>query len=482
MISSLRSGQWPRELRRWLIVSICLGTLLLSIWAGMTPSFLLLVALVAMLGAVILIREPDLGLTVLVLTAFLVPLEIDVSAAVSANAVMAMVPALALFWLLQSARSGAIHILRSRTFLPLLLLVVVALLALLYGNVQWDPLVPRSSNLLFVQLGQWAMYALSALAFFLAAHQSVRALKWATFAYIGLGVLVLIRRYGGPAGLLVRDLIPPNAEGHSIVLTMLVALGGAQGLFNQQLSKRWRAALTALAFVTLILIFWRDRGLVQAWLPLCVVLFVLLSFHSRRLALMLLVVLILLGILFLPFVLGLYDWEAEWQVAGEGRLLLWRSVLSLAVRQPIFGLGLTTYHHYHRFIPLPLPSGAIYLQPSVNSHNVYIDLFAQMGIIGLAVFLWAIVEIALLGRSLKDRFSDDFQAAYVRGMLAALAGILFASALADLFIPFVYNVGFRGFRFSVFSWLFLGGLVALEQVAALGKGHSEPSADGTISA
>jgi hypothetical protein len=31
-------------------------------------------------------------------------------------------------------------------------------------------------------------------------------------------------------------------------------------------------------------------------------------------------------------------------------------------------------------------------------------------------------------------------------------------------LPFVYNVGFPGFRFSVFIWIFLGGLVILENL------------------
>jgi hypothetical protein len=31
-------------------------------------------------------------------------------------------------------------------------------------------------------------------------------------------------------------------------------------------------------------------------------------------------------------------------------------------------------------------------------------------------------------------------------------------------LPFVYNIGFTGFRASVLAWLFLGGLISLEHV------------------
>jgi hypothetical protein len=38
-------------------------------------------------------------------------------------------------------------------------------------------------------------------------------------------------------------------------------------------------------------------------------------------------------------------------------------------------------------------------------------------------------------------------------------------ALADWFLPFVYNIGFPGFQTSVFVWMFFGGLITLEQIA-----------------
>jgi len=61
---------------------------------------------------------------------------------------------------------------------------------------------------------------------------------------------------------------------------------------------------------------------------------------------------------------------------------------------------------------------------------------------------------------------EGFARAYVYGALGGLAGTLVAGMLADWLIPFVYNVGLAGFRTSVLAWLFLGGLVAMEQVIA----------------
>jgi hypothetical protein len=47
--------------------------------------------------------------------------------------------------------------------------------------------------------------------------------------------------------------------------------------------------------------------------------------------------------------------------------------------------------------------------------------------------------------------------------------------LGDWVIPFVYNVGLIGFRSSVFGWLFMGGLVVIEQLYPKAPDTSEAS-------
>ena len=61
-------------------------------------------------------------------------------------------------------------------------------------------------------------------------------------------------------------------------------------------------------------------------------------------------------------------------------------------------------------------------------------------------------------------FGGGFEDGYVHGALGGLVGSLVAMMLVDWFLPYVYNVSFRGFRTSALAWMFLGGLVALEHV------------------
>jgi hypothetical protein len=59
---------------------------------------------------------------------------------------------------------------------------------------------------------------------------------------------------------------------------------------------------------------------------------------------------------------------------------------------------------------------------------------------------------------------EGFPRAYVYGALGGLAGTLFSGMLGDWILPFVYNVGLEGFRASGLAWMFLGAVVALEQM------------------
>ena len=74
------------------------------------------------------------------------------------------------------------------------------------------------------------------------------------------------------------------------------------------------------------------------------------------------------------------------------------------------------------------------------------------------------MRLAEWGGNYNSRVPEGFAKAYVYGALGGLAGMLVAGMLGDWVLPFVYNIGFAGFRASVLGWIFLGGLVALEQM------------------
>jgi O-antigen ligase len=435
---------------------------------GPRVALMLFGGLLAMAVGVVALNRPDAALPGLVVTAFVVPLEIAASESVAVNVVVAAVPLLCAFWLLRKLRLREPLVLDRRVSVAMLGLLVVATLGWALGNLNWDQAYPRPAGLLAVQAGQWAIFAVSVAAFFLGTQQSPRALTWFTWAFLGLGVVVLLGRYGGPLAAVFRPIVAAGADGNGIFYVWFTAMAGGQGLFNHRLNRKLRALLLVLAAATPILGFAFNTQWSTSWLPPLFVLVILVWLRSQRGSLLVLLALTVGMIAFSGFILDYYDWELEREISIGGRFELWESVWNLALQRPILGLGLTNYHHYHRFIPLLTDHGAWY-EPNVNSHNLYLDLFAQLGLVGVMVFGWAMVQLASLGGGVR-RLVDpgSFAAGYANGALAGLAGTLLASIIVEWFLPFVYNVGFPGLRFSALSWVFLGGLVALR--TAHGRG------------
>jgi len=177
------------------------------------------------------------------------------------------------------------------------------------------------------------------------------------------------------------------------------------------------------------------------------------------------VALAILTLLFLlPVIYNFAGGDTEWEVSGGSRLALSGRVVEVTLRNPITGLGPAAYRAYARMKPL-LYEGAYWLDPLVNSHNNYVDLFAHVGILGLALFFWFSAQVIRLGWRLRTRFTEGFAAGFVNAMLAAWVGALVVMVFADWILPHVYNIGFPGFQASVLVWMFLGGLISLEQVA-----------------
>jgi O-antigen ligase len=145
------------------------------------------------------------------------------------------------------------------------------------------------------------------------------------------------------------------------------------------------------------------------------------------------------------------------------RVEAWRNVVRLASINPILGLGPANYYWNTEFTPI------MGWFVRFSSHNQYIDLFAQTGIVGLACFLWFSWESTKLCLQLRTKVSDGFDRAYVYAVFGGLIGTLAAGMLADWILPFVYNITLEGMRSSVIAWLFLGGLVSLERIQAQGK-------------
>jgi O-antigen ligase len=230
-------------------------------------------------------------------------------------------------------------------------------------------------------------------------------------------------------------------------------------LCNETLTPLKRAALVAVALAAM------GRSLVLAlswtsgWLPSLATIGVVAFLRFPKLTLM-------IAVLAITPVAAVGGTVYNNLATGESYSSMTRLeaawvMLDMIQRSPWLGFGPANYYHYTLLFPL------IGWWVRFNSHNNYLDLLAQVGIIGLIVFFWLSGELFRLTFWLRRRLpANGFAGAYVVGAIGGLVGTLISGALADWIVPFTYNIGLTGFRSSLLFWFFMGGLLALKRFEA----------------
>jgi len=454
-ILSLLQGWVLPKIPPWArTVAIIAAVLFLSVVLPLMASWnqlLLLLALIPVAGAgLALIQLPPLGLIGLIITALIVP---SPSLPGGFNFAVLLLIALIGLWLLEMiVVQRKLELLPSRTVWPLLALIFVATLSFGVGQIPWFTFARAAP--LDAQIGGLFIFILAPGAFLLTAHliRELRWLEWLTWVFLALGGLFVAGWVTPGLGSITGRLFQLGATSNSMFWTWLVALAFSQALFNGKLHPGWRAALGGLVVLTLYVAYVLNNGWKSGYLPPMVSIAVIIGVRSWRLGLLMAV----MGIL--PAMFLSSEAVATEDYSYGTRLDAWIIILEMVKTNPLLGFGPANYYWY---TPLfPIRGWAV----RFNSHNQYLDIIAQTGILGLACVVWFAWEVGWLGWQLKDRVPSGFAQAYVYGALGGLVGMLASGILVDWFLPFVYNIGLSGFRGSMLAWIFLGGLMSLEQM------------------
>ena len=429
--------------------------ILLSLFAGYQTSARWLGLILAVYGAFILLERLQLGLIALVIATFIVPFAIGTNSMTSINVTILLAAFLLGLWILRVAQMR-LGFRIFRTWIPLFAFVGVSIVSFIGGNLPWSYFAGRAG--VSAQVGGLAIIVLSVGMYCLVGSQ-VGTLKWLksiSWVFLGMGwLLVASRLLRGVFD--VRGLFVGYSDG-SLFWVWLMALAFGQLVFNSRLRGRGRWFLATLLAAALYVAWFQNRNWASGWLPMLVTLGVIVYLRSWRLGVLLTLAAILLVMIAKPSLVAELISQDRYSI--DTRLPAWTIVLQIVQVSPLIGLGPANYYFYTPLFPI------LGWYVKFSSHNNFIDIIAQTGLIGFGFFVWFIIEVARLGWRLRTHFNGgDFAQGYVNAVLGGLVGTLTACMLADWFLPFVYNVGLAGFRASVFGWLFLGGLVSLEQIA-----------------
>jgi len=418
---------------------------------------LLLPFLVA--GMLILLARPPLGLIILILAAMLFKEEI-----IEEIGLIAMiVSGLAALWIFKMiVLERKIEIIPSRTFAALLALIITTMLAFIVGQLPWYPV---TSAPLDAQIGGVLIFFIVTFVFLLAAHQirSIVWLKWITFLFIGLGGTFLLRKIVPGMINATNPFFSGDMSG-SVFYIWLTAMSLSQALFNKKLPRPWRILLAAVTVLLLYNVLFITRFWVSGWLPPLIALLVVIWAGSPRTAYIIMAVGAVIFIFQSQTLLNSFWYIGDNQYSQVTRLEAWRIIAEIVKVNPLLGLGPANYNFYTPLFPIL----GWFVQ--FNSHNNYVDMIAQTGFLGLASLLWFFWEMGKVLLRLRSQISGNgFVQAYIYGAVGGFAATVVAGMLGDWVIPYVYNITIRGLRASMFAWLFLGGVIAIEWLLKSGK-------------
>lgn len=283
--------------------------------------------------------------------------------------------------------------------------------------------------------------------------------RWAerlTWLLLALGGVYLLGRLVPALVFLTRPLFDLYADG-SLFWVWLVALAGGQAVANRRLPAEWRLALAWCVVLLLYIALHERPQWLGGWVPPLAAVAVTVAVAAPRLAVAVAVIATLVA---LPaagylrgFLAGGLNSPDNLYSLGT-RLDAWAIVLRLIAAHPLLGLGPANYYHC---TPLyPIRGYTVHF----SSHNNYLDVAAQTGVLGLLCLLGFAGACAGAGLRLWRHAAAGFERGFACGCLGGLCGTLVAAMLGDWWLPFVYNLTLRGLRASLLGWIFLGAMLA----------------------
>jgi hypothetical protein len=339
---------------------------------------------------------------------------------------------------------------------PLLGFMVVTALAVGWSIVFRDPLVVIWSSFPIVQIASALVMIMLPGAFLLTANHinDVKSLKIMVVMMMVAGLIAIVYRLNLVPIPLING--SPLINDNGLFTMWVVSLSMSLALFNRELSWKWRGFLLLLATAWIYFRFGQQISWLAGWLPTLAAVGVIVFMRSKKLLLLALVLVAVVISLNASYYLGkvLADESEE---SGHTRMVAWEVNWRVTGKHLLFGTGPAGYAVYYM---------SYFPNDGMATHNNYIDIIAQTGVFGLIFCVWFFFSLAWLGYKLCLRLKGrgDFVEGLANAALAGTVGCIIMMAFGDWLFPFAYTQTIAGFDYVVYSWLFMGVILALDRL------------------
>lgn len=354
---------------------------------------------------------------------------------------------LSVFWAVSQFFGGGIRIVKTRLNAPFLAFFGVAIASIAAAGFIWDADVQRFDNQLLYQVSEVGIWALCAAAFFLTAN-SIKGKGWIAALYWPVVIVALYVSYFQ----FTRAEMPIRISHNVFIVAYAATLTTARLVFRKE-SMGVKLALGLLLALFLTAAFY-NRVWVSGWLSTSLGVMVVLVLYSRRLFAALAVAALFMLFIYPAYFHSIYD---DSRHEGDlDRITMWGDAARMAGNtNPLLGIGPGDYMTYGRKYGSSWYGENTYTTP----HSNYPQMIAELGILGIAAFLWLLVAGVRTGYD-SIRGNPGQLKWFAAGATAIFASIAVTSLVGDYILPSRVNGGIWTFSTSVFPWLLLGAAVA----------------------
>ena len=365
---------------------------------------------------------------------------------------------LAALWVGRAVFADGFKPVKSHLNKPLIALALVSFTSLVLCNTLAGSMKLPFHQLPIIQVAEVGLLCLSICAFFFSANV-LKDSKWIRRVF---SPVVLLGLYFSAHRIIGFDLPIPIVWG-SLLLAMAIAFVYSRLLFDtlNRPQKIWFSIMLAVMVVAA----YSNASWLSGWVAVTGVILVVSFFRSKALAALLLA-LILFALFIYPSIYHSIHEESE--LGGDfDRFIIWADAARMFMNvNPLLGVGPGNYQPYV-FLHNTLWFGS---NTYTTAHSNYVQMAAELGLIGLAVFLWVIIGGLAAGLTAIRRSPPELKWLGVAAT-AIVASMAVTAVFGDYIFPSRGNNGIVTFGTTVYTWLIMGAAAA---AANLGK----PAEDG----
>lgn len=354
---------------------------------------------------------------------------------------------LTMLWLGRAVLTREFRLVKSDLNFPLFALVAISFISLVTNNVFRVTRELLFHQMLITQVAEVGLLCLSVCAYFLAAN-SLYEEWWLRLIQIPVLLLAL---YFSVHSIFDVDLPVPVFWG-SFLLAAGIGIVYAHLLFSKL--DRCRVVVLSALLAVMLYAAYKDLSWVSGWISVSGVIMVVSFLRSRWLA----------GVLLIIALLAIFAWPGIYQTVhdeSEGggdfdRFVIWQDAFRMFMSvNPLLGVGPGNYHPYVYYHNTIWFGGRTY----TTAHSNYVQMASELGLVGLAVFLWVIIAGVRTGLRAWHVCPANF-----RWLVAAATAVFTSMAVTSIFGDYLFpsrgNNGIVNFGTTVYTWLLIGAAVA----------------------